>query len=104
MKFGVRSHTLREKGIDHKHPRTIGLCCPDSPGEPALAAPAQAAPTLRCQIRRRSLSLLILAVDDEADVAVLFRQQFRRDLRAGRAQSAPMALQRIAERQGYRSS
>jgi hypothetical protein len=43
MKFGVRSHTLREKGIDHKHPRTIGLCCLDSPGEPALAAPAQAA-------------------------------------------------------------
>jgi CheY-like chemotaxis protein len=55
------------------------------------------------------MSLLILVVDDEADVAVLFRQQFRRDLRAGRftmefAQSAPMALQRIAERQGYRSS
>jgi CheY-like chemotaxis protein len=48
------------------------------------------------------MSLLILAVDDEADVAVLFRQQFRRDLRAGRftmefAQSAPMALQRITD-------
>ena len=30
------------------------------------------------------MSLLILVVDDEADVEVLFRQQFRRDLRAGR--------------------
>jgi len=43
------------------------------------------------------LSLLILVVDDEPDVEVLFRQQFRRDLRAGRftmefAQSAPAAL------------
>jgi CheY-like chemotaxis protein len=42
----------------------------------------------------------ILVVDDEPDVEALFRQQFRRDLRAGRfamefAQSAPMALQRI---------
>jgi CheY-like chemotaxis protein len=48
------------------------------------------------------LSLLILVVDDEADVELLFRQQFRRDLRAGRftmefAPSAPMALQRISE-------
>ena len=45
---------------------------------------------------------LILVVDDEADVEVLFRQQFRRDLRAARftmefAQSAPMALQRITD-------
>ncbi len=44
---------------------------------------------------------LVLVVDDEPDVEVLFRQQFRRDLRADRftmefAQSAPMALQRIA--------
>jgi CheY-like chemotaxis protein len=44
--------------------------------------------------------LLILVVDDEPDVEVLFGQQFRRELRAGRfamefAQSAPMALQRI---------
>jgi CheY-like chemotaxis protein len=43
------------------------------------------------------VSLLILVVDDEPDVEVLFRQQFRRDLRAGRfnmefAQSAPAAL------------
>ena len=41
-------------------------------------------------------------VDDEPDVEVLFRQQFRRDLRADRftmefAQSATMALQRITE-------
>jgi CheY-like chemotaxis protein len=48
------------------------------------------------------VSLLILVVDDEADVEVLFRQRFRRDLRAGRftmefAQSAPAALQRIAD-------
>jgi CheY-like chemotaxis protein len=46
--------------------------------------------------------MLILVVDDEPDVELLFRQQFRRDLRAGRyamefAQSAPMALERIAE-------
>jgi CheY-like chemotaxis protein len=51
------------------------------------------------------LSLLILVVDDEPDVEVLFRQQFRHDLRAGRfamefAQSAPMALQRISDAGG----
>ena len=48
------------------------------------------------------MSLLILVVDDEPDVEVLFRQQFRRDLRADRftmevAQSAHMALQRITD-------
>jgi CheY-like chemotaxis protein len=48
---------------------------------------------------------LILVVDDEPDVEVLFRQQFRRDLRAGRfvmefAQSAPAALQRIGDAEG----
>ena len=48
------------------------------------------------------MSLVILVVDDEPDVEVLFRQQFRRELRAGRfamefAQSAPMALQRITD-------
>jgi CheY-like chemotaxis protein len=47
------------------------------------------------------VSLLILVVDDEPDVEVLFRQHFRRDLRAERfamefAQSASAALQRIA--------
>jgi CheY-like chemotaxis protein len=46
------------------------------------------------------VSLLILVVDDEPDVEALFRQQFRRELRAGRfamefAQSAAIALQRI---------
>ena len=51
------------------------------------------------------MSLLILVVDDEPDVEVLFRQQFRRDLRADRftmefAQSAPMALQRIIDAAG----
>jgi len=48
------------------------------------------------------MNMLILVVDDEPDVEVLFRQQFRRELRGGRfamefAQSAPMALQRITE-------
>jgi CheY-like chemotaxis protein len=47
------------------------------------------------------VSLLILVVDDEPDVEALFRQQFRRDLRAGRytmefAQSAPAALECIS--------
>ena len=51
------------------------------------------------------MSLLILVVDDEGDVEVLFRQQFRRDLRSDRftmefAQSAPVALQRIADAAG----
>lgn len=46
------------------------------------------------------MNSLILVVDDEPDVEALFRQQFRRDLRAGRfvmefAQSAPAALQKI---------
>ena len=46
------------------------------------------------------MSLLILVVDDEPDVELLFRQQFRRDLKAGRftmefAQSAPAALRCI---------
>ena len=46
------------------------------------------------------MNLLILVVDDEPDVEALFRQQFRRELRAGRftmefARSAPVALQRI---------
>jgi CheY-like chemotaxis protein len=46
------------------------------------------------------VNLLILVVDDEPDVELLFRQQFRRDLRAGRfamefAQSAAEALQCI---------
>ena len=47
------------------------------------------------------MSVLVLVVDDEPDVADLFRQQFRRDLRAQRfamefAHSAADALARIA--------
>jgi len=46
------------------------------------------------------VTLLVLVVDDEPDVEILFRQQFRRELRSGRftmefAQSAPAALKRI---------
>ncbi len=48
------------------------------------------------------MSFLILVVDDEPDVELLFRQQFRRDLRDGRfamefAQSAQGALQLITD-------
>ena len=48
---------------------------------------------------------LILVVDDEPNVEVLFRQQFRRDLRTDRftvefALSAPAALQLINDAQG----
>ncbi|TCU30770.1 response regulator receiver domain-containing protein [Rhizobium azibense] len=48
------------------------------------------------------MTLLVLVVDDEADVEVLFRQQFRRDLRARRfemdfAASAAQALRRVAD-------
>jgi len=48
------------------------------------------------------VNLLILVVDDEPDVEALFRQQFRRDLRANRfamdfAQSAAAALTRIGD-------
>jgi CheY-like chemotaxis protein len=51
------------------------------------------------------MSLLILVVDDEPDVEVLFRQLFRRDLHVGRftmefAESGPAALQRIADAAG----
>ncbi len=47
------------------------------------------------------MSLLILVVDDEPDVEMLFRQQFRRDLRSGRfamefALSAPAALETMS--------
>lgn len=46
------------------------------------------------------MSVYILVVDDEPDVADLFRQQFRRELRAQRfmmefAMSAPEALERV---------
>jgi CheY-like chemotaxis protein len=57
------------------------------------------------QGRSKHVSLLILVVDDEPDVEMLFRQQFRRDLRAGRftmdfAQSGDGALQRIRDAAG----
>ena len=48
------------------------------------------------------MSFLVLVVDDEPDVEMLFRQQFRRDLRDNRfrmdfALSAASALQRISD-------
>jgi CheY-like chemotaxis protein len=48
------------------------------------------------------VKLLVLVVDDEPDVGMLFRQQFRHDLRAGRfimefARSGETALQRMAD-------
>lgn len=48
------------------------------------------------------MTLLVLVVDDEADVEALFRQRFRRDLRARRfamdfAASAAQALARVAD-------
>jgi CheY-like chemotaxis protein len=51
------------------------------------------------------MSFLVLVVDDESDVEELFRQQFRRDLRAGRftmdfARSGDGALQRIRDAAG----
>src|SRR5262245_44074783 len=52
-----------------------------------------------------TMNLLILVVDDEPDVEMLFRQHFRRDLREKRftmefAQSGDIALQRIADPMG----
>ena len=46
------------------------------------------------------MSTYIVVVDDEPDVAEMFRQQFRRDLRSGRfvmefALSAPAALEQV---------
>jgi CheY-like chemotaxis protein len=51
------------------------------------------------------VSELILVVDDEADIGALFRQQFRRDLKAGRfglefATSAQQALRVIQGAEG----
>jgi CheY-like chemotaxis protein len=48
------------------------------------------------------VNLLVLVVDDEPDVEMLFRQQFRHDLRVARftmefAPSGEKALQRIAD-------
>jgi signal transduction histidine kinase len=57
------------------------------------------------EIKRDSMNLLVLVVDDEPDIEALFRQHFRRDLRAGRfimefAQSAPATLRRITDATG----
>jgi CheY-like chemotaxis protein len=51
------------------------------------------------------VSILVLVVDDEPDVEALFRQQFRKDLRAQRfvmdfANSASEALRRVASTVG----
>jgi CheY-like chemotaxis protein len=51
------------------------------------------------------MSLHVLVVDDEPDVEMLFRQQFRRDLRENRfimdfAQSGESALQLISDADG----
>jgi CheY-like chemotaxis protein len=51
------------------------------------------------------VNLLVLVVDDEPDAEMLFRQQFRRDLRSGPfmmefAQSGDVALQRINDADG----
>jgi DNA-binding response OmpR family regulator len=48
------------------------------------------------------MTLMILVVDDEPDIESLFRQQFRRDLRARRfdmdfARSAKQTLRRVVE-------
>ncbi len=48
------------------------------------------------------MNALILVVDDEVDIAELFRQQFRRDLKSGRftmafALSARQAMERIEQ-------
>ncbi len=53
------------------------------------------------------MSALILVVDDEPDVAELFRQQFRKELRASRfamefAQSANEALDRVGSAEAAR--
>jgi CheY-like chemotaxis protein len=53
------------------------------------------------------MSALILVVDDEPDVAELFRQQFRKELRAARfvmefAQSAPQALEVVTSAESAR--
>jgi CheY-like chemotaxis protein len=56
-------------------------------------------------VPEQRVTLLILVVDDEPDVELLFRQHFRRDLREGRftmefAQSGDMALRRITDAAG----
>jgi CheY-like chemotaxis protein len=62
-------------------------------------------PLMTESIPEQGMTLLILVVDDEPDVELLFRQHFRRDLRQGRftmefAQSGDMALQRVTDAAG----
>jgi CheY-like chemotaxis protein len=62
-------------------------------------------PLMTESIPEQGMTLLILVVDDEPDVELLFRQHFRRDLRQGRftmefAQSGDIALQRITDAAG----
>ena len=57
---------------------------PSPASSPSSGSCCRAARRSLGQIGRTSVSLLILVVDDEPDVEALFRQQFRRDLRAGR--------------------
>src|ERR1700730_12516475 len=56
---------------------------------------------IKSKIRGRNVSILVLVVDDEADIHALFRNEFRRDVRSDRflmefATSAADALARIA--------
>jgi CheY-like chemotaxis protein len=62
-------------------------------------------PLMTESIPEQGMNPLILVVDDEPDVELLFRQHFRRDLRQKRftmefAQSGETALQRIADAAG----
>jgi hypothetical protein len=57
----------------------------------------------------QNVTLLILVVDDEPDVEMLFRQHFRRDLREGRftmefAQCGTWRFSASVMRRGCRSS
>src|SRR6476660_5923601 len=63
------------------------------------------APQPRATKRSNQMRSLILVVDDESDVEMLFRQQFRHELRAGRftmdfAPSGDSALQHINDTGG----
>jgi hypothetical protein len=46
------------------------------------------------------VNLLVLVVDDEPDVEVLFRRQFRRELRKGRRNVAPSIISRSRDLEG----
>src|SRR5215831_15601279 len=74
--------------------------CRPSPVHSANLSLCSPARECRLPNRKKPLDPLILVVDD--DVELLFRQQFRRDLRADQfkmefAQSGDIALQRIAD-------